>query len=150
MLRRVYVLCLIAYSGVVAWVTLRSLPGLSSSPDLVPFLDTWRQMRDYGDRATLWEVGGNFMLFVPFGYLLAASIRRDLWTIGLLAGLTSAAIEVSQWAFVDGRNPSIDDVIYNGAGAVAGAIVFSLVRGAVAFWAGRTHAHAAPERRGPD
>jgi glycopeptide antibiotics resistance protein len=142
-LRRVYVFCLITYSGVVAWVTLRSLPNLGSAPDLVPFLDTWRQMRDYGDRATLWEVGGNFMLFVPFGFFLAAVLRRDVRTVGALASLTSVVIELAQWAVVNGRNPSVDDVIYNTAGAVAGAIVFVLVRGAVEFRRERSSARAA-------
>lgn len=133
MVRRVNVLCFIAYSAVVAWVTLRSLPGYASSPDLVPFLDTWRQLRDYGDRATLWEVAGNFVLFVPFGFFLAAVTRRDALVVGALAAVVSALIELSQWALVAGRNPSVDDVIYNTMGAASGAIVFILVRGAAAF-----------------
>jgi glycopeptide antibiotics resistance protein len=143
-LRRVYVVCLLAYSGVIAWVTLRSLSGLDGSPDLIPFLDTWRQMRDYGDRATVREVASNFVLFVPFGYLLAASWRRDVWTVAALAGLASVAIEVGQWAVVGGRNPSVDDVIYNCAGAVTGAVVYSLVRGALAFRRGPRGAPASP------
>jgi glycopeptide antibiotics resistance protein len=132
-LRRVYVVCLVAYSCVVAWVTLRSLPGAASSPDLVPFLDTWRQLRDYGDRATLWEVAGNFVLFVPFGFFLAAATRRHALAIGGLAAVVSGVIELSQWAVVAGRNPSVDDVIYNTTGATTGAVVCALLRGAAAF-----------------
>ena len=97
MARRALFVCFIAYSGVVAWVTLRSLPGLDGSPDLVPFLDTWRQLRDYGDRATLWEVGGNFVLFVPFGFLLAGALRRSALTIATIACLVSTIIEFTQW-----------------------------------------------------
>lgn len=133
MLRKAFAVCFLAYSAVVGWVTLRSLPGPDGAPDLVPFLDTWRQMRDYGDRATVREVAGNFVLFLPFGFLLTAWSRRDAVTVGALAGLTSVGIEVSQWAFVGGRNPSVDDVLYNTAGAAAGAIVFVLFRGASAF-----------------
>ena len=133
MVRRVFLVCFTAYSVLVAWVTLRSLPGANGSPDLVPLLDTWRQMRDYGDRATLWEVGGNFTLFVPFGFLLAGALRRSAFIVAALAVLTSAVIEWSQWAVVAGRNPSVDDVIYNTAGAAAGATVFVLLRGALAF-----------------
>jgi glycopeptide antibiotics resistance protein len=131
--RRVHAVCLIAYCAVVAWVTLRSLPGLDGSPDLVPFLDTWRQMRDYGDRATLREVAGNFVLFIPLGFFLAGAIRRNAWTVAVLAGSASVLIEVTQWAVIGGRNPSVDDVIYNTAGAAFGAIVFALVRGAAAY-----------------
>ena len=134
MSRRAFIVCLTAYAGVVAWVTLRSLRGPDGSPDLVPFLDTWRQMRDYGDRATLWEVGGNFVLFVPFGFLLAGATRRPPVTVAALAASTSIVIELCQWAIVAGRNPSIDDVIYNTAGAAVGVVVFTLLRGAIAFW----------------
>lgn len=133
MFRKAFAVALLAYSAVVAWVTLRSLPGPDGSPDLIPFLDTWRQMRDYGDRATLREVAGNFVLFVPFGFLLTAWSRRDALMVGVVAGLTSLGIELAQWGVVGGRNPSVDDVIYNTAGAAAGAVVFLLVRGATAF-----------------
>ena len=136
MVRRVYAACLIAYGGLVAWVTLRSLPGPDGSPDVIPFLDTWRQIRDYGDRATLWEVGGNFVLFLPLGFLLAAWSRRSAWVIGGIAAVTSVVIEVNQWALVGGRNPSVDDVMYNTAGAATGAVVFTLLLGAATFWRG--------------
>jgi hypothetical protein len=32
-----------------------------------------------------------------------------------------------------GRNPSIDDVMYNAAGALVGATVFELIRGALYY-----------------
>ena len=147
MSKRVYVACLLTYSCVVAWVTLRSLPGLDGSADLFPFLDTWRQMRDYGDRSALREVAGNFALFVPFGFFLAASAGRTtrMWRVVAVAGAASLFIEVSQWLFVDGRNPSIDDVIYNTAGAATGAAVFTLVLGAAGYWRG---ARRTPEGHG--
>jgi glycopeptide antibiotics resistance protein len=131
--RKLYLASLGAYCVVLAWLTLRSLPYPDGSADLVPFLDTWQQMRDYGDRSALREVAGNFILFVPFGYLLQASLRRRLPITCALAACASAGIETFQALLASGRNPSIDDVIFNTIGAAAGALLFTLVRGAVRY-----------------
>jgi glycopeptide antibiotics resistance protein len=49
---------------------------------------------------------------------------RSFWTIVLLAAVTSLAIEVAQWLFIDGRQSSVDDVILNTVGALVGAVMF--------------------------
>ena len=135
MLKRLFSVCLFAYSAVVAWFTLRSLPSQDGSPDLIPLLDTWRLMRDQGSRVTLIEVARNFVLFVPLGLLLAGALprRHALWRVIGVAALASVFIEIVQWLFLSGRNPSVDDVLYNSAGAATGAVVFALLRGARQF-----------------
>jgi glycopeptide antibiotics resistance protein len=120
-----------AYCGVVAWVTLRSYPVPNGSVDLIPFADTWQKMRDFGDRSALLEVAGNFALFIPFGYFLQAAFRRRLGVTYAIGALAPVAIETYQALAATGRNPSIDDVMFNALGAATGATLFVLVRGAV-------------------
>jgi glycopeptide antibiotics resistance protein len=148
-LRKLYLVCLGAYCLVIAWVTLRSFPYPSGSFDYIPFLDTWQQMRDYGDRSALREVAGNFALFVPLGLLLQASFgsRRNVTVALAIAATTSIAIEAWQGIAAAGRHPSLDDVLYNTAGGLTGAIIFMLVRGAVGYRAKRARAQA-PAGRG--
>jgi glycopeptide antibiotics resistance protein len=131
MSRRLFVLVLIAYLGVVLWFTLRPLPTPDSQPVIVPFVDTWRQMRDLGDKVALEEATRNVLLFIPFGYLLPASVRRLRGfksAMGVGAGV-SAIIELAQWLVVPGRSPSIDDVMYNTIGSAIGAALFILLTG---------------------
>lgn len=65
----------------------------------------------------------NIALFVPLGWALAAGGRspRRALVIGLLL---SAGIEVAQ-LFLPNRFPSIGDVLYNGAGAGLGALLWA-------------------------
>lgn len=74
----------------------------------------------------VFNVLGNIVMFVPLGWLLAiaATRRRLLLPIATGIGL-SMAIEVTQ-AFI-GRAPDIDDVLLNGAGAAAGALITALI-----------------------
>ena len=131
MRRPLFALGLSVYLGVVLWLTLRPGTGQTSEPLLVPLVDTWRQMRDLGDRVALEEATRNVLLFIPLGYLLPAAFRRlrsflpTIVTGAVIAGL----IETAQWMFVEGRSPSIDDVIYNTTGAGIGAVLFVLLTG---------------------
>ena len=131
MRRRVFTAALAVYLGVVLWLTLRPLPGESSGPILIPLLDTWEKMRDFGDKNALMEATRNVLLFIPFGYLVPASIRRlrSFRTAIAVGAAASALIELTQWLFGVGRSPSIDDVIYNTTGAGIGAGLFVLLTG---------------------
>lgn len=73
----------------------------------------------------VFNVLGNIVMFVPLGWLLAIVVTRRLLS-PVLAGVgLSALIELAQ-AFI-GRAPDIDDVILNGIGAIAGALIAALV-----------------------
>ena len=130
--RSVSRLALVVYLGVVLWLTLRRLPGPKAPVALVPLVDTWRQMRDLGNREAAREVIGNVLLFVPLGFLLAASfrsLRRLLPAMAVAAGI-SLVIEATQSLPSIGRSTSVDDLIFNTIGAAVGAAVFILARGA--------------------
>jgi glycopeptide antibiotics resistance protein len=124
-------LALVAYLALTLWFTLRPNPGPEGQPLLIPLVDTWRQMRDLGDKVALREATQNVLLFVPLGYLLPASFRRlrRLATTVAVGAAISALVEIAQWLVVSGRSPSIDDVMYNTIGTGIGASVFVLLTG---------------------
>lgn len=147
--RSIFRLALIVYLAVVLWLTLRPLPGPKAPVALVPLLDTWRQMRDLGNREAAREVIGNILLFVPLGFLLAASIRplRRLGATVAAAASISLLIEAIQSLPSVGRSTSVDDLIFNTMGAAIGGALFLLARGA---WRYRraTRRDAQPEAGG--
>ena len=146
MRRLPFIALLAAYLGVVLWLTLRAGPGSSSPAYFVPFVDTWSQIRDTGDHSALGEVVGNILLFIPLGYLLPAALR-PLRRINatVLAGLAiTISIELLQWLLIEGRSPSIDDVIYNTIGTGIGATLYVLLAGLWRF----KRAHARKEQPG--
>lgn len=82
----------------------------------------------------------NIALFAPLGWTLGANGWRP--RRAMLAGLAlSATIEVTQ-AFLPNRFPSLGDVLYNGAGAGLGALLWAAGRA----WLGPAPRH--PLRRG--
>jgi glycopeptide antibiotics resistance protein len=131
MRRHLFLLLLVTYMAVALWVTLRPRPNPPSQPILIPLVDTWRQMRDLGDKVALQEATRNVLLFIPLGYLLPASVRelRILRRTVAFGAAMSALIELSQWLFSSGRSPSIDDVMYNTIGTAVGGCLFLLLTG---------------------
>ncbi len=127
--RWVFQTCFLVYVVALAWVTLRSRQlTFQPPPEWVPLnniIDVLRSGRSvsYNDAGQLL---GNIALFVPFGWLVPMlwPRLRSVWTIVLLAAVTSLAIEVSQLLFILGRQSSIDDVLLNVTGALIGAIMF--------------------------
>lgn len=74
----------------------------------------------------VFNVLGNVVMFVPLGWLLAIAVPRRRVLLPIAAGIVlSMVIELTQ-AFI-GRAPDIDDVILNGAGAAAGALIAALI-----------------------
>lgn len=131
MRRLLFALLLSVYLAVVLWLTLRSRTGPANEPLLVPLVDTWRQMRDLGNRVALEEATRNVLLCIPLGYLLPATFRglRSFRATIATGAAIAVFIETMQWLFVEGRSPSIDDVIYNTTGTGIGAALFILLTG---------------------
>lgn len=78
-------------------------------------------------------LGGNILMFVPFGMLLpfvvAAFSKKVLaiWQVILASALLSLFIEVNQYLFTF-RVANVDDVILNSLGGLIGAVVFSIFK----------------------
>ena len=72
----------------------------------------------------LLEAIANVLLFVPFG----AALRMRGYSIAKTAGyglLLAATVEGAQWLLIPGRTTSLDDVLLNSLGAVAGHALLS-------------------------
>ena len=76
------------------------------------------------------ESFANVVLFVPFGLLIALLVPTRWWwlvVIGLIA--VAGGIELGQALFLPGRVPTIDDVLANSTGGVAGVLIAGIIRG---------------------
>ena len=75
---------------------------------------------------------GNLLLFVPLGILAGLYRRNQSWRhVALIAVAISSAIEASQLVFGFGSLASVDDVIFNTTGALAGFAGYRIVKRAV-------------------
>lgn len=73
---------------------------------------------------------GNFLMFLPFGFLYPLFRRRSSWLRVVIAGLlTCLGIELLQPVF--GRSFDINDIILNGSAVLISATVFCGVRAAL-------------------
>ncbi|MDO5745979.1 MAG: VanZ family protein, partial [Micrococcaceae bacterium] len=69
----------------------------------------------------------NVALFVPFGDLAAAWVRR-WWAVVALGFGASCLIELGQGLLLSARYPSVWDIVANTLGTALGAAVFLLVQ----------------------
>ncbi|MBU1586538.1 MAG: VanZ family protein [Actinobacteria bacterium] len=126
MILGVYVLAL----GVIALSPVSPIRGLDLSQQLDSLGLGWVTY-------TQLESFANVMLFVPFGLLIALLVPTSWWwlvVLGLIA--VAGGIELGQALFLPGRVPSLDDVIANSTGGVAGVLIAAVIRGI--GWAIRT------------
>ncbi|MBN1630506.1 MAG: VanZ family protein [Thermoleophilia bacterium] len=134
-------------------------PGFSlSRVNLVPFRHFFESFNYLGPRQIIRQHGGNFLLLVPFTLVSPAlwpRLRAWKWALAVGVG-GSVAIELLQLVAnaavgVDYRSVDIDDVILNGAGALAGYALFLGVRASLgAFGRRRTVPESDSGASGPD
>jgi glycopeptide antibiotics resistance protein len=76
------------------------------------------------------ESFANVVLFVPFGLLIALLVPTKWWWLVMVALIAVAGcIELGQALFLPGRVPSIDDVLANSTGGIAGVVAAGVIRG---------------------
>ncbi len=105
---------------VVAWCTLRPDPAAVARVAALP----WYCIA-CGDGG-LTDIILNLLLFLPFGILARMAGWRATSTLAVLC-LLSTMIEVSQGAFLVGRDASLGDVLCNTAGGALGWLVWPLL-----------------------
>ena len=99
-----------------------------------PFVEIkrfWAMRHTYGWKVPLMNIGGNILIFVPFGFLIPMSsknkVTRNFFVVTLLAVMFSGAIEVVQIITKVGAF-DVDDIILNTIGAIIGYIVYAIAR----------------------
>jgi len=100
----------------------------SYSNNFIPFREIFRY-KNIHDPLFIWNVQGNIILFIPFGFIIADLInlksgKHNIWLTMLVSFITSISIEIIQM-FI-GRSFDIDDIILNLLGAIIGHLVFRL------------------------
>lgn len=118
--RLVSAVLLVAATATVLSVTLLGSTTPTGRLSLVPggsVAELWT-----GDTRNAAEnIVGNALLFVPVGLFGVLALRRPPGAVALLAAALSAAIETVQLVQGD-RWVDVDDVVWNGLGAWAGAL----------------------------
>ncbi|MBB6217137.1 glycopeptide antibiotics resistance protein [Anaerosolibacter carboniphilus] len=99
--------------------------------NLVPFKTVFAYIRNY--RAVSKEIWffnlfGNILAFMPFGFLLPTLCRdvRRLKSVVVATGVFSLLIEMTQFALGVGTF-DVDDVILNTLGGAMGYLIFSIL-----------------------
>ena len=91
-------------------------------PNFTPFATISGELHLASTELGLTNIVGNVALYIPVGLLVPLVLRRS-WLAGFLVGLAlSVGVELVQWITQTGST-DIDDVILNGLGALAGALV---------------------------
>lgn len=95
----------------------------------VPLIETIRMFNNnfMGIGNALYNVIGNILLFIPFGFLipLLFNKKNKFFIITLYGFLTSVLIEIIQ-LFTSFNTTDIDDIIFNTLGAVIGYFIFNI------------------------
>lgn len=87
------------------------------SLELIPFEQVWSSPTWF---RPIFDMGGNFLLFIPVGFLLARGLSWRVRGIVATGALISMGIEASQYIFILGHT-STDDLMFNTLGTWAGA-----------------------------
>ena len=94
---------------------------LGSGFNIIPFQEIFSY--EIGSKMFIFNVLGNILIFVPFGYFVSRYIKaKNVWQIILLSIITSVTVETVQLRI--GRSFDIDDIFLNLIGGIIGYFLF--------------------------
>jgi len=97
---------------------------LGSGVNLIPFKEISRY--DIGSKMFIYNVVGNILIFIPFGYFISRYIKpKRVLPIIINSLITSITVEIVQLNI--GRSFDIDDVLLNLVGAIIGYFLYVAV-----------------------
>ena len=108
---------LFALRGDAALMPYFDLEGLSRRINLVPFLQA----------DSLFNIAGNIVMFLPFGFFAALLWRKFDWKRALMLGLGITCV-IEFWQLLVGRTSDIDDIIQNTLGVFCGYLLWVLLK----------------------
>ena len=93
----------------------------NSGFNLVPFTEIFRY--EMGSKLFIYNVIGNILIFLPFGYFVSGYVKANKVShILFISILTSLTVELVQLNI--GRSFDIDDIILNVAGSILGFLLY--------------------------
>lgn len=93
----------------------------ASGMNLVPFSEIFRYQ--IGSQMFNYNVVGNILIFLPFGYLIGTYVNpKKIWPVLITTFFTSIAIEFVQLEI--GRSFDIDDILLNVLGGFIGYLLY--------------------------
>lgn len=93
----------------------------NSGFNLAPFTEIFRY--PIGSRGFYFNVIGNIVMFIPFGYFISTYIKpKRILPILIVSALSSTTVEFVQSCI--GRSFDVDDIILNVLGALIGFLAF--------------------------
>lgn len=93
----------------------------NSGYNLVPFTEIFRY--PIGSNSFYFNVVGNIVMFIPFGYFISRYIKpKRILPILIVSAISSATIEFVQSCI--GRSFDVDDIILNALGAIIGFLLY--------------------------
>ncbi len=92
-----------------------------SGYNLVPFTEIFRYR--IGSSSFYFNVVGNIVLFIPFGYFISTYIKPNrILPILIVSVISSATVEFVQLCI--GRSFDVDDILLNTVGAICGFLLY--------------------------
>ena len=117
-----YSLIFILYMLALYYMLLSTDNANAYGSNLIPFKEMTRY--SIGSKAFFYNVIGNILLFVPFGYFVSNYIQaKKTHQIALISIITSLTAELIQYKI--GRAFDVDDIILNLIGALIGFLFFA-------------------------
>ena len=93
----------------------------SSGVNLVPFAEIIRY--EFGSKLFYYNVIGNIILFMPFGYCIADYVKsKNIFPALIISAIVSTTVEFIQLKI--GRSFDIDDIILNVLGGIIGYLLY--------------------------
>lgn len=93
----------------------------NSGLNIVPFTEIFRY--EIGSKLFIFNVIGNIVIFIPFGYFVSGYVKANKVShILFISVITSLTVELVQLQI--GRSFDIDDILLNVMGSIAGFLLF--------------------------
>ncbi len=126
---------LFLFSGGMAVLTLCPEPGwlfFGLQGDWTPYFDLWGlehriSLIPFSDLDSAFNVMGNIVMFLPFGFFAALLWREFGWKRALALGF-GITLFIECWQLLVGRTSDIDDLILNTLGVVCGYLLWRLAQ----------------------
>lgn len=132
--REIGLMLLFLFSGGMAALTLCPEPGwlfFGLQGDWTPYFDLWGleyrvSLIPFSDLDSAFNVIGNIVMFLPFGFFAALLWRgwNGKRALALGFGIT---VFIECWQLLVGRTSDIDDIIFNTLGVVCGYLLWRLL-----------------------